>query len=161
MPKPLFSNKQLSNKKLLLITGTAVAVVAFVHVFIAYIVMPLTDNYMRFYLPSKNGGKESYLMLDEFTTIGLSALGIALLFGIAIALLVKFKKISQATTLTLILVAGSFIYACLYIGNGLSDVWGGWWSTLGVIVTIILGTYLQLPLLLSMDEPYKRGRQKS
>lgn len=161
MPKPLFSNKQLSSKKLLLITGTAVAVVAFVHVFIAYIVMPLTNNYMRFYLPSKNGGKESYLTLDEFTTIGLSALGITLLFGVAIALLVKFKKISQATTLALILVAGSFIYSCLYIGNGLSDVWGGWWSILGVSATILLGTYLELPLLFSMDDAARNARKKS
>lgn len=161
MPKPLFPNKKLSNKKLLLIMGSAVALVAFVHVFIAYIVMPLTDNYMRFYLPSKNGGKESYLTLDEYTIIGLSALGIALLFGIVIALLVKYKKISQATILTLILVASSFIYACLYIGNGLSDVWGGWWSLLGVSATILLGTYLELPLLFSMDEPYKDARKKS
>lgn len=160
MPKLFLDNKHLSSKKLLVITSTAVAMVALVYVFIAYVVMPLTDNSMRFLIPSKLGSKESYMTLDEFMNIGLIALAIALFFGIAIALLVKYKKMSQAVVLAMILVAGAFFYTCLYVGNGLGDVWGGGWSIVGVALTILLGALLQVPLLLAVDEPYKRARNK-
>lgn len=153
MPRPFPFSKTIPTKYYVLVSCVIIALIAALHFFMVYVVIPSQGGSISLYVPAKSGGKNYFIDVDEFLLVAYIALGFAVIASIAVQLLLRANKRRLATVIMLWLNTLSMIYLATYGGNALDEMWGTLPMVLGVIAIAVAGFSLSFPLIGAMADP--------
>lgn len=96
------------------------------------------------YIPSKYGGDSIYVSESEFITTHVIAAAVSASIAAVIIICMRMQKIRLTEILATSLLSLCGIYTALFLGNAFYSLWGGTWSTVGVVALFAACIVLQL-----------------
>lgn len=148
--------KEVSSKTILLLSIFAIVLLAVVCGFLVFFAYPMTDNFMSVYVPAKSGGRDYFIDIDELMLIGGIAIAVAIgLVGIVAVFLKQHNKM-LALLFALALIGLATIFSATFVGNAFDELWGGWWSVLGVAIVLGVGFFCSGSIILIVTASSKK-----
>lgn len=149
-------NKQMQPKMFTYICLSVLLLLGLLQIFMVFVVLPHQGGFMNLHIPTRSGGIDLHVDGAQFTLVGSIALAVGI---IATALVVGLNRLGKSTVtvaITFLLLASAIFYVALYIGSAFSALWGGGPATVGVLGVIAIGMALELPLLVWMNQNFKK-----
>jgi uncharacterized membrane protein len=129
------------------------------YVFMTVVVFPSESDLVSVYLAARSGGNTIFIRPEGFTVFNAVVIGIVAVVSVVAAMLVHYKKAPLTIVLGILLITAVTYYIGALLANAFEEVWGGWWTAVGVIIAAILGLGL-LALFALLFESTERRKHR-